>query len=380
MRIAIIGAGPAGLYFAYLAKRLRPDWDIRVFEQNACDATYGFGVVFSERALEFLDAGDRDTFAAIASHLESWRGMVLDIGGRRIAIDGIGFAAIGRLKLLGLLRERAGSVGVRPAYKFQVTSLDEIGDADLVVGADGVNSLIRRCRAREFGSSVEYLTNRFIWLGTTRLFATLTQTFRKTVHGCFNAHHYRHAPDRSTFLVETDETTFRRAGLATMPAAQSLAVCEAIFADVLDGHRLISDSSTWRQFPKIRCEQWFGGKFVLIGDALHTAHFSIGSGTRLAMEDALALADALSTYPSDIEGALACFAASRRPAVEALVAAADRSADWYEGFAARMALAPMEFAMSYAMRSGRIDLARLEQVSPEFVAQYRDERRRRQRG
>src|SRR6266545_7471250 len=216
MRVAILGGGPAGLYLAYLLKRRDKTADVRVIEQNPAGATFGFGVVFSDRALEFLTDDDPVTFAAITPHLESWQDITLDHRGERIAIDGVGFAAIGRLKLLQLLQERARSVGVDLAFEHPVTSLDELEGADLIVGADGVNSLLRRTHESAFATELKHLTNRFAWFGTTRRFATLTQTFRQTALGCFNAHHYRYAPDMSTFIVEVNEQTFVRAGFERM--------------------------------------------------------------------------------------------------------------------------------------------------------------------
>jgi 2-polyprenyl-6-methoxyphenol hydroxylase-like FAD-dependent oxidoreductase len=374
MRIAILGAGPAGLYLAYLVKRRRRDAEVAVFEQNPANATFGFGVVFSDRALEFLREDDAETAAAIAPHLESWDDITIDHGGERIAIDGIGFAAIGRLELLALLAARARAVGVEPRYRHAITRLEELREADLVVGADGVNSLVRHSHSDAFGSTVTELRNRFAWFGTQRHFPTLTQTFRASAFGHLNAHHYAYAPERSTFIVEADAATFRRAGFAHMPLAQAKAVCETVFADVLEGRPLISNNSIWRQFPRVRNARWHHGRYVLIGDALHTAHFSIGSGTRLAMEDAIALEAALARHPHALADALADYESTRRPIVEKLVAAADASGDWYERFASHMRLAPIDFAMSYIQRSGRVDIERLRRIAPRFAARYEHQR------
>jgi 2-polyprenyl-6-methoxyphenol hydroxylase-like FAD-dependent oxidoreductase len=373
MRVAIVGAGPAGLYLAYLLKRRDKRTDIRVFEQNAPEATFGFGVVFSDRALEFLNEDDPETFAAIAPRLESWRDITLIHRGESIVIDGVGFAALGRLELLQLLQERARSAGIGPAYRHTIKSVDEIADADLIVGADGINSLVRRTHERELGAAISHLSNRFAWFGTAKPFSTLTQTFRLTEHGAFNAHHYRYAPQMSTFIVETDEPTFHRCGFDKMPADEARRLCEEVFADALCGHKLISNNSVWRQFPKIRNERWSVGNRVLLGDALHTAHFSIGSGTRLAMEDAIALDKALAGN-ADIASGLKAYEAARRPIVEKLLTAANASAEWYENFASRLTLAPIHLAMSYIRRSGRVDLNRLQEVSPHFVARYKRER------
>ena len=374
MRIAILGAGPAGLYLSYLIKRRRPNADITLVEQNPADATFGFGVVFSDRALEFLREDDAETFAAITPQVESWNDMTLVLRNERVVIDGIGFAAIGRLKLLQLLQQRVRSVGVAPVFAHAVTSLDEFGDADLVVGADGVNSLVRRTFAEAFGASVTYLANHFAWFGTAKAYDTLTHTFRHTPVGDFNAHHYRYAPGRSTFIVETDEASFARAGFARMADSESRSLCQKIFADALGGHPLISNNSIWRRFPQVHNARWHHGKYVLIGDALHTAHFSIGSGTRLAMEDAIALDRALTAHSDDVAAALPAFEAARRPIVDKLVAGASASAAWYESFAEHMQLKPLDFAMSYLTRSGRVDIERLRKLSPKFVARHEKER------
>ncbi len=377
MQIAIIGAGPAGLYLAYLIKRRQPGTDVIVIEQNPADATFGFGVVFSDRALEFLREDDPETYGAIVPHMELWNDIAIVHRGERVVIDGIGFAAIGRLKLLELLQARANSVGVEPVYRRIVKSLDELAGADLIVGADGVNSLVRRSSEREFGANVRLLTNRFAWFGTTKRFETLTQTFVESGFGPFNAHHYRYAPGASTFIVEVNAATFARAGFARMDENETRALCERAFAQALDGHALISNNSIWRQFPIVHNERWSVGRAVLVGDALHTAHFSIGSGTRLAMEDAISLDKALAAHRDDLDAVLAAYEAGRRPILEKLVAGANGSATWYEEFAEHMKLAPLDLAMSYVTRSGRVDLSRLRTLSPDFVRRFELKRSKR---
>lgn len=370
-RVAIIGAGPAGLYAGYLLKRAFPAVEVRIHEQNQADATFGFGVVFSDRALEFLREDDPETHAAITPHMEVWEDLTLRHGGREIRIDGVGFAAIGRLDLLRLLQGRLRSVGVEPRFGRPVADLADLADADLVIGADGVHSLVRRRHAAAFQASETELRNRFAWYGTTARFETLTQTFVDTGQGAFNAHHYRYTPAMSTFIVETGPQTWERAGFAGMDDAQSRAACERIFAEVLQGAPLIANRSVWRRFPQIACGRWWlreGARhLVLIGDALHTAHFSIGSGTRLALEDAIALVRALREQGSDLAAGLAAFEAARRPVVEKLVAAALASAEWYEDFDRHMALPPWEFAYSYIRRAGRVSDERLARLAPGFM-------------
>jgi len=371
MRIAIAGAGPAGLHLAALLRARRPDASIRLVEQNPEGATFGFGVVFSDKALDFLAADDPDLHAALGAKLESWRDITLNHPDGAVTLDGIGFTAIARLDLLRLLTARARALGVEPDFGTAVTAA-ELAEHDLVVAADGVNSTIRR--AGDFGTTTRELTNRFAWFGTTRRFDTLTQTFRRTPLGAFNAHHYRYAPGMSTFIVETDAETFARAGFEAMDPDHAKSVLEEVFAPELAGAPLVSNRSVWRRFPILRNARWSSGNTVLIGDALRTAHFSIGSGTRLALEDSIALARALDAHWGDVPAALNAFEAERRPVVEALCAAADASADWYEGFAAQMDHPPVDFALSYIRRSGRVDLDRLARLSPRFVARVRAER------
>ncbi|WP_316174499.1 MULTISPECIES: FAD-dependent monooxygenase [unclassified Bradyrhizobium] len=369
MRIAVLGGGPGGLYFAYLWKKRHPAAVVDLFEQNPAGATWGFGVVFSDQALEFLRADDPDTVDAIAPHMESWRNITLNLRGETVEIDGVGFSAIGRLELLKLLQARAESVGVVARYGTTIQSLDQLAGYDLIVAADGLNSLVRRSFEGDFGFSVSYSSNKFAWYGTSKTFATLSQTFVATDRGSFNAHHYRYSPDMSTFLVECDRATWHAHGFAEMSVDESRRVCEQVFAATLDGHALVSNRSVWRNFPWVWNEHWWHRNMVLIGDALHTAHFSIGSGTRLAIEDAIALAKALDAETSLSDG-LARYQAERQPIVKKLVTAARTSSDWYESFPAHMTLSLLDFAYSYITRSGRIDDTRLRAMAPRFMARY----------
>jgi 2-polyprenyl-6-methoxyphenol hydroxylase-like FAD-dependent oxidoreductase len=374
LRVAIVGAGPGGLYFAYLWKRRHPDARIDLFEQNAAGATWGFGVVFSEQALEFLRADDPDTVDAIAPRMESWKNITLNLRGESVEIDGVGFSSIGRLDLLGILQQRARSVGVTPQYDTAIESVDQLTGYDLIVAADGLNSLVRRTFEADFGASVSWSANKFAWYGTAKRFETLSQTFIETDLGAFNAHHYRYSALMSTFLVECDLATWQRYGFADKTVEESREICERVFESTLGGHPLVSNKSVWRNFPWIWNERWWSGNMVLIGDALHSAHFSIGSGTRLAIEDATALVKALEAEPN-ISTALDRYQRERQPIVKKLVTAARTSADWYEKFSEHMRLDLMDFAYSYITRSGRIDDARLRTMSPLFMARYEASKR-----
>ncbi len=370
-KFAIIGAGPAGLYLAYRLKRRMPDADVCVFEQNPADATFGFGVVFSDQALAFLQSSDSETAAAITPHMQTWADMQLNHRGEVITLDGVGFSAIGRLELLQILQSRAKDVGVSLDFNHPVANLDDLGWADVVVGADGLNSIVRRAYEGDFGTSVSYFENKFAWFGTSKIFETLTQTFVETEWGAFNAHHYRYAPDRSTFIVECNRETWHRAGFLSLGPEASKGRCEEIFASVLDGHALIANKSDWRNFPRLWNERWSFGNRVILGDALHTAHFSIGSGTRLAFEDAIALDQALEQEPGDLAKAFEVYQRDREPILRKLVGAANTSALWYENFGERMQLDPIDFGYDYITRSGRVTMERLKKIAPGFATNYR---------
>ncbi len=374
MRVAVIGAGPAGLLFSLLAKRRYPSWRIEVAEHNPEGATYGFGVVFSDGALAFLERDEPQLSNIMQAAMERWPMQRIVHRDERVDIDGNGFSAIGRLALQEILRKLCGDAGVEIGYGRAVTALEELDGADVVVGADGSNSLVRGALQELFQPRIELLTNRFAWYGTTQPFDCLTLTFRSNEHGAFVAHHYRHARAMSTFVVECDELTWNRAGLGRMDDAQSRAYCERVFAPDLDGHPLVSNRSLWRQFPLLSNRCWSSGKFVLIGDALRTVHFSIGSGTRLAFEDAIALDRAFGEAGEDVPRALAAFERERRPVVEKLLAAANASSYWYERFPEKMREAPWRLAYDYMTRSGRMTDDRLREQAPKFMRRIEAER------
>jgi 2-polyprenyl-6-methoxyphenol hydroxylase-like FAD-dependent oxidoreductase len=374
MRVCVVGAGPAGLLFSLLAKRRCPSWRIEVAEQNPEGATYGFGVVFSDGALAFLERDEPELSRILQAAMERWPMQRIVHRDERVEIDGNGFSAIGRLALQEILQKLCRNAGVTLAYGRAVTSLDELAGADVVVGADGSNSLVREGRQAQFQPRIELLTNRFAWYGTTQSFDCLTLTFRGNEHGAFVAHHYRHASAMSTFVVECDEATWQKAGLARMDDAQSRAYCERVFAADLDGHPLVSNKSSWRQFPLLSNRRWSSGNLVLIGDALRTVHFSIGSGTRLAFEDAIALDRAFGEAGEDVPRALAAFERARRPVVEKLLAAANASSYWYERFPEKMREAPWRLAYDYMTRSGRMTDSRLRELAPRFMRRVEAER------
>jgi len=373
MKIAVLGAGPAGLLFSLLVKRRNPSWDVQVFEQNPADATFGFGVVFSQGALAFLERDAPDLHAQLAGRMERWPMQRIVHRDEAVDIDGNGFSAIQRLSLNQFLQDLCRESGVRVDFSRAVASLDELGAPDLIVGADGANSLVRRSLEAQFEPRIEWLENRFAWYGTAKVFECLTLTFRENEQGAFVAHHYRYSPAMSTFLVECDAATWRRAGLDAMDEAASRAYCEKVFAPDLGGHALVSNKSVWRQFPLLSNRNWSAKvadktRAVLIGDALRTMHFSIGSGTRSAFEDAIALDRAFGECGDDVPAALVAFERERRPVVEKLHAAANLSSYWYERFTEKMSVSPWQLAYDYMTRSGRISDERLRQMAPQFMS------------
>lgn len=371
MKINILGAGPAGLYFAALMKRDDPSHEITIYERNPRDATWGFGVVFSDRALEFLRADDEALYQYLTPHLENWPEITVVHNDTRIPIAGNGFSSIGRLELLTLLYAYVENLGVKIEFGTEINSLDRLAPADLIVGANGAFSWIRTQNEARLGTTTDWRPNKFIWYGTSKAFNSLTLTFRETDAGVFCAHHYRYKPDMSTFLVEVDEATWKKAGFEGMSPEQTIRYCEQVFAKDLDGHPIISNHSYWRNFPAVWNEHWSFDNVVLLGDALRTAHFSIGSGTRLAMEDSVALFKAIKECDSDLKAAFARFQATRLPPMKKIWDAANVSIRWYENMDKLVtSLSPVEFAYSYMTRTGRVNHAEVKRRDPQLAAAY----------
>jgi anthraniloyl-CoA monooxygenase len=369
MKIHVIGGGPGGLYFASLMKKGFPGAQITVFERNRPQDTFGFGVVFSDETLDTFETHDVESYRAITGHFAYWDDIEIHFRGTTHRIGGNGFCGCSRATLLKILGRRARALGVDIKYQTEISPLDPaILDADLIVAADGSNSRFRETYAEKFKPSIELRPNFFAWMGSTRPFDAFTFFFRETEHGIFIAHCYQYEPASSTWIIETDPQTFARAGLAKLDESASARFVEDLFAKELQGHRIITNRSMWRNFPNIRCGRWVADNMVLIGDAKATAHFSIGSGTKLAMEDAIALYEAFrSTSGKDVGGALHQFEARRRDEVEKTQHSADVSLVWFEHVGRFWNMDPTRFAFGLMTRSKAITYDNLALRAPEFV-------------
>ena len=368
MQIAIVGGGPAGAYFAILAKKSWPALDITIYERNRPDDTFGFGVVFSDETLETFEKHDPVSYQAIVDNFAYWDDIEIHFKGTLHRIGGNGFCGCARTTLLRLLYERARALGMKFRFETEVEpDLSSLAGADLIIAADGVNSRIRDAHRAHFGTEIELRPNKFTWMGSTRPFDAFTFFFKQTQHGIIIAHCYQYEPGRSTWIFEVQADTFERAGLDKLDEEQSARALGEIFADELQGHPLFINRSTWRNFPRVSNERWVKDNVVLLGDAKATAHFSIGSGTKLAMEDAIALYEALAAEKLDVRAALVRYETERRLDVEKTQHAADVSLVWFEHVDRFWQMDPKQFAFGLMTRSKAITWDNLSLRAPEFV-------------
>jgi anthraniloyl-CoA monooxygenase len=370
MKVSVIGGGPGGLYFALLAKKAWPRWDITVYERNRPDDTFGFGVVFSDQTLDTFKAYDLVTYERIRRRFAYWGDVDVVYKGRVMRSGGNGFCGCSRVALLNILQDRGRELGVQMRFQREVQGLEEFADSDLVVVSDGINSMIRSRYKEHFQPSVDLRPNKFTWLGSTRPIDAFKYFFRETPEGVLLAHVYQYEPDRSTWVIEMDETTWRNFGFDGLSEADMLPVLEGVFAEELAGHPLIANRSLWRNFPNITNKTWVlhEGKMsaVLVGDAKATAHFSIGSGTKLAMEDSIALFEAFRKH-AEVKQALALYDTARREEVEKTQHAANVSLAWFEHMKRYWGMEAPQFAFGVMSRSKQITWENLELRDPVFV-------------
>ncbi len=370
MRILSIGGGPAGLFTAILAKKAFPGSRVTVLERNRADDTFGWGVVFSRETLGNLRDADPGSYAEIERAFAFWDDIETRFRGTVEVSTGHGFCGLARKRLLQILQARCTALGVELRFQHEIPDPETVrGDADLVLGADGVNSLVRARYEATFRPETQWGRARFCWLGTTLALRAFTFVFKASPHGLFTVHAYPFEPGLSTWIVECAEDTWRKAGLDTATEEQTVAFCEDLFRDDLEGHPLLTNRSIWRSFPTVRCERWSHGNVVLLGDAAHTAHFSIGSGTKLAMEDAIALVDAMKRLgTADVPAVLAEYERSRRDEVSRLQRSADVSREWFEDCGRWQTLDPVQFQFHLMTRSKRITWDNLAKRDPPFIA------------
>jgi anthraniloyl-CoA monooxygenase len=361
VKIACIGGGPAGLYFAISMKLRDPFHEIDLFERNPPGVTFGWGVVFSDMTVENITRNDPVSANLITGEFAHWDDIDVHFRGETVTSRGHGFIGIGRKRLLEILQDRARELGVVLHFSAECDPTDPKWQRyDLVLASDGANSRFREAQAEAFGVDIDVRRNKFVWLGTSRIFEAFTFAFEQTEHGWIWAHAYRFAPDCSTFIVECSEDTWRKLGFEQMSQEESIAACEQLFAKYLCGHKLMSNaahrcgSAAWLNFRRLKCERWNAGNVILLGDAAHTAHFSIGSGTKLALEDAIKLADVLNRPGLSMEAALDEYQTERSLEVLKLQNSARNSTEWFETVERYTHFEPLQFAYSLLTRSQRI--------------------------
>ena len=372
MKIVSVGGGPAGLYFSILMKKASPESVIEVYERNRHDDTFGWGVVFSDETLDNFGEADPESYAEIRRQFRYWNRIDNYYKDSCIRSTGHGFCGLSRKKLLLILQERCRELGVKLFFETEVESAEQFKDADLILAADGINSKLREQHEASFRPSIDWRQCKFAWFGCEKELDAFTFIFRETEHGVFQVHSYPFEPGRSTFIVECREEVWKRAGLDRMDEEQSRQWCEELFSDHLEGSRLLINRSLWRTFPTIKNERLFHENIVLLGDAAHTAHFSIGSGTKLAMEDAIALMDAFEQHgSSDIRQVLETYEDARRVDVIKIQKAAQTSLEWFENSARYMQQDPQTFMFNLMTRSKRITYDNLVLRDPELMTEVR---------
>ena len=370
MKINIIGGGPAGMYFAILMKSADVAHDVTIYERNGPDDTFGWGVVFSGKTLANLRAADEPSHAEITRNFAAWDNVDVVHRGEKVSIHGNSFTGIARLRLLKILQHRCEELGVEIRFRTEVKDFETLRlESDLVVAADGVNSFVRQTFAEAFRPDLCVRPNKYIWYGTNHLFHGLTLTFRQNEAGVFAAHSYQFDQTTSTFIVECDPETWSNAGFDERSDEETRAYLAEVFAKDLSGEPLLSNNSKWINFLLVKNGRWSFENVVMLGDALHTAHFSIGSGTKLAMEDAIALKESFDGV-ADIAGALKRFETMRKPIIEQYQAAAYESMVWFENARDYMHLSPIELAYVLMTRSGRVDHETLRRRDPAFIKAY----------
>ncbi len=374
MKIEILGGGPAGLYSAILIKKSFPQAVIRVMERNRADDTFGFGIVLSDATLANLRQADEPSYRDIAANFAYWDDIYVHYKDSVMKSGGHGFSGLLRLKLLNILQTRAAQLGVEIAYSSEAGSVDEVAAiADLVIGSDGINSGVRERWKQHFKPSADLRTNKFCWLGATMSLPGFTYAFKENQHGIWNLHAYMFTrpgdPPQCTFVLETTDEAFRNAGLVIEDEERTARYCETVFADVLKGNKLLTNRSFWRNFPTIKCEKWSHENVVLLGDAAHTAHWSIGSGTKLALEDAIALHASVLRHPSDLRAALVDYETTRHEEADRIQHAANVSLVWFENLRRFWNMDPVQFNFSMMSRSKAITFENMRMRDPSSVAE-----------